>query len=114
MMGRRIAICRRYGDMIGIELLTIAHLLQSPVIEVRSRARYYYRHQRNKRREKGVSPWHENVTVNPGSPPAVATSGSAEQTNIVILNTIVTTGQDTFRVRWEALNDYARKDIFGR
>lgn len=71
----------------GIELLTIAQLL-SPVIEVRRRHRYFYRRHHRVR----VAPWYENV---PGSP------------GIIVLSTTVTTGLDTFRARWSALDEYA-------
>jgi hypothetical protein len=85
----------------ALHLAALASLLQSPVMEVRHRPRYYYRTRRHKPR---IAPWSENVVPPVGSA-VTGASGTGAQPNIVIVNTIITTGQDTFRARWDALND---------
>jgi hypothetical protein len=75
-----------------IELLTAAKLMTEPLIEVRSR-RYSYRSRHYPRPRIRVAPFSENVNDH-GPAPHVEPS-------ITILKTIITTGQDTFRARWE-------------
>jgi hypothetical protein len=109
MMGRRILICRRYGAMF-IELLTAANLF-NPLVEVRHRARYSYRNH-HRRPAPRIAPFHENVGDAAGLPAANA-KASAEP-HIVIIKPRVSTGENSFRERWNSINEDTRKGSFGK